>query len=80
MSLIGETKLSILLELTDEAKHGYQIADDLGVPSGGVYNHLRDLEEAGMVEVIEVQESGRGKKTYRLTENGELLLTALGEL
>ncbi|MDS0243400.1 MULTISPECIES: winged helix-turn-helix domain-containing protein [unclassified Haloferax] len=79
MSLIGETKLRILLELVGESKHGYQIADELNISKGGVYNHLQDLQEAGMVELVDEQESGRGKKTYKITENGLLLLEALGE-
>jgi DNA-binding PadR family transcriptional regulator len=33
-----------------------------------------------MVEVQAAQEGGREKKTYRITENGRLLLRALGEL
>lgn len=79
MSLVGETKVSILKELVDGPKHGYQIADNLDISKGGVYNHLQDLEEADMVDLVEEQESGRGKKTYKITENGLLLLEALGE-
>jgi DNA-binding PadR family transcriptional regulator len=80
MSLVGQTKLSILLELVDGPKHGYAIADSLDISKGGVYTHLQDLQEAGMVEVQAAQEGGREKKTYRITENGRLLLRALGEL
>jgi predicted ArsR family transcriptional regulator len=79
MSLVGETKVSILLELADGLKHGYQIADDLDISKGGVYNHLQDLKEEGMVALLEEQEGGRGQKTYEITENGRLLLEALGE-
>jgi DNA-binding PadR family transcriptional regulator len=80
MSLVGETKVSILLELADGPKHGYQIADDLDISKGGVYNHLQDLEGEGMVTLLEEQEGGRGQKTYKITENGRLLLKALDEL
>lgn len=78
MGLVGETKVEILQELADGPKNGYQIADELAISSGGVYNHLDDLQEAGMIELVEEQESGRGQKTYAITENGQLLLRALG--
>jgi DNA-binding PadR family transcriptional regulator len=77
MSLLGETKESILRELEGEPKHGYAIADAIEISSGGVYTHLQDLEEEGMVVVDEVQEEGRRVKTYRLTEAGEMLVKAL---
>ncbi|WP_049936325.1 PadR family transcriptional regulator [Haloplanus natans] len=79
MSLVGETKVSILLELADGPKHGYQIADNLDISKGGVYNHIQDLKEEGMITLLEKQEGGRGQKTYEITENGRLLLEALGE-
>ena len=47
--------------------------------SGGIYTHLNELEKEGMITVIEQQKGGRQKKRYKLTENGELLLEALGE-
>ena len=77
MSLIGATKESILRELDGEPKHGYAIANVADISKGGIYSHLRDLEEAGMVAVDEEEEDGRGVKTYRLTEAGELLVAAL---
>ncbi|MFC6975105.1 PadR family transcriptional regulator [Halomicroarcula sp. GCM10025709] len=77
MSLLGATKESILRELKEEPKHGYAIADAVEISSGGVYTHLQDLEEAGMVVVDEEEKEGRGVTTYRLTEAGELLVEAL---
>ena len=77
MSLLGSTKESILRELEGEPKHGYAIAEAVDISKGGVYSHLQDLEEDGMVTVDEVEEDGRGVKTYRLTEAGELLVKAL---
>ncbi len=77
MSLLGATKESILRELEGEPKHGYAIADSVGISKGGVYSHLQDLKNEGMVVVDEVEKDGRGVKTYRLTEAGELLVEAL---
>jgi len=77
MSLLSATKESILRELDGEPKHGYAIATATGVSKGGIYSHLNDFEEAGMVTVKEEEKDGRGVKTYRLTEAGELLVEAL---
>lgn len=79
MSLIGDTKLEILRELEEEPAHGYAIAEALDISSGGVYNHLRDLRDEGMIEIAEETEGGRQQKYYRLTENGRLLLKALSD-
>lgn len=79
MSLIGETKLSILRELANGPSHGYAIAEEVGMSHGGIYTHLQELQEESVVEIKEEQEEGRGKKMYRLTDNGQLLLRALGE-
>ena len=79
MGLIGDTKLEILRELTNGQAHGYAIAEEIGVSSGGIYTHLNELEEEGMIAVTEQREEGRQQKYYKLTENGELLLKALGE-
>ena len=79
MSLIGETKLNILLRLREGPTHGYELADELGISKGYVYQHLEELQEAGMIELKQKETEGRQRKFYRLTENGELLLTALDE-
>jgi len=76
VSLIGEAKLNILLTLREEPSYGYQLQDELGLNRGTVYVHLDELQEAGMLEVDRVEDD---TKYYRLTENGEQLLDALGE-
>lgn len=77
MSLIGETKLAILRHLQNAPAHGYAIADALDISHGGVYTHLQELEDAGMIKVTEERQEGRQQEFYTLTENGELLLRAL---
>jgi len=79
MSLIGETKRRILLRLREEPTHGYTLAKELDISKGYVYQHLEELQEAGMIEVYEDESEGRQRTSYQLTENGELLLKALGE-
>jgi len=80
MSLIGDTKRDILLRLWEEPTHGYSLATELDISSGYVYKHLEELRDEGMIEVHENESEGRGRTTYRLTENGELLLKALNEI
>lgn len=79
MGLVHETKLSILKELAKGSSNGYQISENTGVSKGAIYSHLQDLQEEGMVKLVAEQEGGRQKKTYEITENGLLLLEALGE-
>ena len=76
MSLIGDAKLDILLTLQEGPSYGYELQKNLSLNRGTVYVHLNELQEAGMIEVDREEED---KKYYRLTENGELLLEALGE-
>ena len=78
MSLIGETKLALLRELRNGPSHGYELAKKLDISSGYVYIHLDELQEAGMIDVVEEEAEGRQKKVYQLTSNGELLLEAVG--
>ena len=76
MSLIGDAKLDILLTLQEGPSYGYELQKNLSLNRGTVYVHLNELQEAGMIEVDREEDD---KKYYRLTENGELLLKALGE-
>lgn len=81
MAIINEKMLSILRYLHYEPTHGYQLYDDIDdISKGHVYQHLKELREAGLIEVHEEETEGLQRKTYRLTENGEMLLEALGEL
>ena len=76
MSLIGEAKLNILLTLREGPSYGYELQDELGLNRGTVYVHLDELREAGVIEVDRIEDD---TKYYRLTDNGEQLLDALGE-
>lgn len=77
MSIVGETKLGILKNLYQGPSHGYDIAEAVNTSHGGIYTHLQELEDADLIEMFKEEED---KKIYRLTENGEMLLKALGEL
>lgn len=64
----------ILEQVSKRPSYGYDMASILGVSISTVYEHLRELEEHGLVES---RREGR-RKVYRLTEKGEYLAKALG--
>jgi DNA-binding PadR family transcriptional regulator len=81
-------ELAILGLLKERSMHGYQLSkrltDTLGgfwrVSYGSLYPSLKRLEKQGAVEqVFDVQEVGRRKNVYRITEKGETVFRELLE-
>jgi PadR family transcriptional regulator PadR len=82
-ALKGHLDLLLLAVLSDGAKHGYAVIDELrtrsdevfDLPEGSVYLALHRLEAAGFLvsEWSEVQ--GRRRRTYRLTDEGRNALS-----
>lgn len=79
MSLIAEKQLEILRCLSEEPSHGYRLHKQVGVATSTVYDHLDELEAAGMVESYSVEDSNRDKIEYRITDKGVQLLELLEE-
>lgn len=83
-ALKGHLDLLLLAVLSDGAKHGYAIIDELksrsdeqfDLPEGTVYPALHRLEKAEMLESDWTEVNGRRRRTYRLTSTGR---GALGE-
>ncbi len=73
MSIVSSTKTRILKGLADHPMHGYEISKKLKMPISSVYEHLKELREAGLVVY---KESDR-RKVYHLTEKGWMLLKVL---
>lgn len=73
MSIISETKKQILGEIQYNPNHGYALSQNLGLPLSFIYQHLKELREAGLIKVEEKER----KKIYHLTEKGKMLLKAL---
>lgn len=69
----------ILQAIASGTRHGFQVMDVTGLPSGTVYPVLRRLEREAAVEsewedAEEASEAGRRpRRVYRLTESGQLL-------
>jgi len=83
-ALKGHLDLLLLAVLSDGAKHGYAIIDELrersdeafDLPEGTVYPALHRLARAGYLVSEWSEVHGRRRRTYRLTERGR---GALGE-
>jgi DNA-binding PadR family transcriptional regulator len=77
VSLIGDTKLEMLRLLSESSSHGYQMHKDIGVTTSTIYQHLAELEDAGMVESVEVGDDPRDRTEYHITPDGRTLLELL---
>ena len=84
---LGEATFFILLSLLPKPKHGYSIMKDVAVLSddrlqlstGTLYGALKRMLEQAWIERYEAaddNDSGRIRKTYRLTELGRRVLDA----
>jgi DNA-binding PadR family transcriptional regulator len=75
IDLSNVNRLYAVLLLEAGEKHGYQIIKDIGKITGNkpttshIYPFLEKLKEKGVAKVAEKDD--RGKKVYRLTEEGE---------
>ncbi len=73
MNIVGKTKKQILKELQDNPSHGYSLANKLDIPVSFIYEHLKELREAELIEYVEEDR----KKIYHLTKKGIMLLKAI---
>jgi DNA-binding PadR family transcriptional regulator len=70
--------------LAHDPKHNYDLKNELEQALGGhweinfgqIYTTLARMERDGLVEMVEEDRDGRGKKTYRLTDPGRKELNA----
>ena len=82
MNFKGALPTLILETLTDQASHGYRIAQKIKESSQGVldfkegtlYPALHKLENEGMVESYDCVEKGRPRRHYRITKAGRGML------
>ncbi|MGL5819322.1 MAG: PadR family transcriptional regulator [Phycicoccus sp.] len=86
-ALRGHLDAMILATLEAGPLHGYAIIDSLAARSGGsldlptgtVYPALRRLEAAGLLDSSWSAESGRKRRTYRLSRSGARALAVQRE-
>jgi DNA-binding PadR family transcriptional regulator len=77
-ALKGHLDLLILSVLADGALHGYGVIEQLrarsgeafDLPEGTIYPVLHRLEAGGLLESNWSEQSGRRRRTYRLSEKG----------
>ena len=87
MNLKGSLPLLVLHILGRGANHGYGIAKQIKDQSRGVldfkegtlYPTLHGMEKQGLIEAYEQEESGRMRRYYRLTGQGQRMLDAQRE-
>ena len=73
MSVVSQTKKVILQEIHNNQFHGYVIAKNLNLPLSSIYEHLKELRQAGLVKY---SKQGR-RKIYQLTDKGIMLLSTV---
>ncbi|MEE9964319.1 MAG: PadR family transcriptional regulator [Propionicimonas sp.] len=79
----GDTRAAILKVLAEKPMHGYQIIQELGQRSGGlwrpsagsVYPTLQMLADEGLIVATETA----GKKVFSLTDDGEAAVADLAD-
>jgi PadR family transcriptional regulator, regulatory protein PadR len=77
-TLKGHLDLLVLSVLAAGPQHGYAVIEQLrtrsgdafDLPEGTVYPVLHRLERAGLLESQWSEQSGRRRRTYRLSEKG----------
>lgn len=75
MGFLRGTKADIVLLLAKAPAHGYAVARKLKLTLSTVYEHLKELEAAGLVAP---EQDGR-RRIVRLTARGRALANLLGE-
>ena len=81
-TLKGHLDFLLLAALQHHASHGYAIVETLrarsggsfDVPEGTIYPALHRLEHAGLLASRWSTQSGRRRRTYRLTAKGQQAL------
>lgn len=82
----GFRRMIILLMLSKESMHGYEIIKkfndlfNVEYPTSLVYPMLRDMESNGSIKSIWVQEGERKKRLYEITSQGAKILKTHREI
>jgi DNA-binding PadR family transcriptional regulator len=74
MKIVGKTKKQILEEIQNNPTYGYKLAQKLNIPLSFIYEHLKELRDAGLIEYVKEEDR---KKIYQLTEKGTSLLNLI---
>ncbi|MFC7059339.1 ArsR/SmtB family transcription factor [Halovenus salina] len=77
-TLSGETALTIFRMLDDDALTASEIADDLDLSVQNTTYHLENLQDAGLVEVIDTCYSEKGREMEIFTAAREPKILVLG--
>jgi len=83
MQQLSESTYLVLLALRQEASHGYGIIKRIEEVSEGtfllapgtLYGVLNNLQKQKLIETVERERGSRNKTTYRITAEGERVLS-----
>jgi DNA-binding PadR family transcriptional regulator len=78
MELLPQVAFSIMLALSLQPRHGYEIMKQVEHDSGGriklgpgaLYGTLKQLRETGLIEELTAQNESERKRSYRLSHEG----------
>ncbi|GEM_PF-1211886 len=80
-ALNSESKLKILRRLLESPASATDLANEFGLTLPAITLHLKDLEEAGLIKIVEVRRGkGRPAKLYTLTSKRISINIHLNEL
>lgn len=77
-TLSSETSREVFRAVVEDPKAATDVADDLGVPVQNVAYHLDNLEEAGLIRVVDVHYSEKGQEMEIYGPSEDPLLVFLG--
>ncbi|MFB6265759.1 MAG: ArsR/SmtB family transcription factor [Candidatus Nanohaloarchaea archaeon] len=78
--VLNETRWEILKKLAERPRYPAEIAEELGMHEQKVYYHIRQLEDADMIEVSEKEERGGAvAKYYKVRDHGYVLELPYGD-
>lgn len=75
MHILGKAKHKILTSLAQTPLHGYELSKKLDLPLTGIYQHLKELSEAGLIAA----KSQGSRKRYQITPRGSSLLQIIDQ-
>ncbi|MDY6774132.1 MAG: helix-turn-helix domain-containing protein [Candidatus Nanohaloarchaea archaeon] len=78
--LLNETRWEILKLFAERPRYPAEVADELGMHEQKVYYHVRNLEEDGLIEVVDRREkAGAVAKYYTVTDHAYALELPYGD-
>ena len=79
-ALSNPIRLRIIASLTDEPKHAYALAKELGLSYPLTHLHLKGLRKMGLIEEIKEEKKAEGLPTIKIYAPSDFELTLTPEI